>query len=263
MFVAAFFCLDGIPEDLLHIAHHRIAREIGELHPVRRQHGDVSIDEEIHHACVVQDAGHIRGDKCFSFAHADDRRRPIARRNNRVGGIGGNHADGVSPRQPPRRPPHRLVQQHGLARVFRRAKFLLDQVSDHFRICLGDKYVTFFHQLALQIQVIFDDAVMHHHDPAGAVSMGMSILFGWPPMGGPARVPDAVRALQRMLPDHFFQVAQLSRRAAQFKPVPGGSYGDTGRVISAVFQPPQAFQDDRDDIFRADISYDSAHSPLL
>ena len=95
-------------------------------------------------------------------------------------------------------------------------------MGDDLGIGLGDEGVAFFRQLTLQFQVVFDDAVMHHHDAPGAVAVGMGVLFGRPAMGGPTGVADAVGALQRVLPDHLFQVAQLTRRAAQFQPVSRG-----------------------------------------
>jgi hypothetical protein len=132
-------------------------------------------------------------------------------------------------------------------------------VGDDLGIGLGDEGVAFFRQLTLQFQVVFDDAVMHHHDAPGAVPMGMGVFFGWPAMRRPAGVADAIGAVQRMLPDHLFQVAQLARRAAQFQPMSRGPHGDAGRVISPVLQPSQAFKNDRDYVFRADISHDSTH----
>src|SRR5271168_2324771 len=104
---------------------------------------------------------------------------------------------------------------------------------------------------------------MHHHDPAGAISVRMGVLFGWPAVRGPAGVADAIGAMQRMLPDHLFQVAQFPWSAAQFQPMSGGPYSNTGRVVSAILQPSQAFKNDRDDVLRTDITHNSAHSPLL
>jgi hypothetical protein len=65
--------------------------------------------------------------------------------------------------------------------------------------------------------------------------------------------------MQRVLPDHFFQVAQFPRRPAQFKAVSRGPDSDTGGVIPAVFQPPQTFQNDSNYILRTDVPYDSTH----
>ena len=118
-------------------------------------------------------------------------------------------------------------------------------------------------QFTLQFQVVFDDAVMHHHDAPGAIPVGMGIFFGRPAVGCPAGMADAVGAVQRVLPDHFFQVAQLARGAAQLEWVSRAAYRDTGRVVAPVFQPPQAFNDDGDDILGANISHDSTHRILL
>ena len=263
MLVAALFRLDRVPKNLLHLALDGRAFQVGELHPLRGQDGHIAIGQKVHHAGVVQDSRHIRGDKRFPLTHADHGRRPIARGHDGVGRIGGDHADGVSAGQPARRAAHGILQQHRLARALGRAHFLLDEVGDDLGIGFGDEGVAFLRQLALQFQVVFDDAVMHHHDAPGAVSMRMGVLFGWPAMGRPTGVANAVGAVQRVLPDHFFQVAQLPGRPAQFEPMSRGPHSDTGGVISAVFQPPQAFQNDRDYVLRADISHDSAHRLLL
>ena len=46
-------------------------------------------------------------------------------------------------------------------------------------------------QLVLQLQIVFDNAVVHHHDAARAVAMRMGILFRGPAMRGPARMANA------------------------------------------------------------------------
>ena len=136
-------------------------------------------------------------------------------------------------------------------------------MGDDLGIGFGHEGVTLTRQLAFQFQVVFDDAVMHYHDAPGAVAMWMGILFGRPAVRCPPGVANAVGALERMLPDHLFQVTQLTRGPAQFQPMSRIPYCDTGRVVAAVFEPPQAFQNDRDNILRADISHDSTHRLLL
>ena len=70
-------------------------------------------------------------------------------------------------------------------------------------------------QLLLEGQVVLDDAVVHHHHVALAVAVRVGVLLGGTPVGGPARVADAVAALHGIDADGFFQVAQLARGAAQ------------------------------------------------
>ena len=54
-------------------------------------------------------------------------------------------------------------------------------------------------QFPLQVEIVFDDAVMHHHDASGAVAMRMGILLCRPAMRCPARMADAECALRRMV----------------------------------------------------------------
>ena len=81
------------------------------------------------------------------------------------------------------------------------------QVRDDFGVGFGGEGVAFGLQAVLQLQVVFDDAVVHHHHVAVAIAMRMGVLFGGPAVGGPAGVPDAERAIHRAEPDGIFQVA--------------------------------------------------------
>ena len=93
---------------------------------------------------------------------------------------------------------------------------------------------------------------------------GMGVLFGGAAVGGPAGVADAEGAVDGMLAQHLFQVAQLARRAAHLKRGAGGAaHGDARRVVAAVFQPPQPFDDDRNYLLGADITDNSAHEVIL
>ena len=90
-------------------------------------------------------------------------------------------------------------------------------MRDDFRIGLGRELVAFFDQLFLQAEIVLDDAVVHDHDFSRAVAMGMGVFFGGTSVRGPASVADAVGAVERLLPDGFFQVAQLAFGAADLQ----------------------------------------------
>ena len=53
-------------------------------------------------------------------------------------------------------------------------------------------------QLALQLEVVLDDAVVDDDDPAGAVAVRVRVLFGRPAVRGPARVAEAVEPVERL-----------------------------------------------------------------
>ena len=142
----------------------------------------------------------------------------------------------------------------GLQEIF------LHQVSDDFGVGLGGELVAFFDELALQGKVVFDDAVVHDHDASGAVAMRMGILFRGTAVRGPARVADAVGAVERLQADDLFQVAQLAFGAANLQTVAIAAHRDSGGIVAAIFQPPQALDDDRDHPLLANVSHDAAHA---
>ena len=76
---------------------------------------------------------------------------------------------------------------------------LLDEVGDDLGVGLGDELVALGGEFALQVEVVFDDAVVDDDDAAGAVAMGMGVLFGGPAVRGPAGVADAEGAVEGML----------------------------------------------------------------
>ena len=139
-------------------------------------------------------------------------------------------------------------------------KIFLDQVRDHFGVGFGGELVALFNQLALQRNVVLDDAVVHDDDSPGAVAMGMRVFFRGPAMGGPAGVADAVGAIERLEADDLFQVAQLALGAANLQTFAIAAHCDSGGIVAAIFQPSKSLDDDRYHPFLANISHDAAHA---
>ena len=73
--------------------------------------------------------------------------------------------------------------------------FLLDEVGDDLGVGFGDELVALGGEFALEVEVVFDDAVVDDDDAAGAVAVGMGVLFGGAAVGGPAGVADAEGAV--------------------------------------------------------------------
>jgi hypothetical protein len=93
-------------------------------------------------------------------------------------------------------------------------------------IGLGNELMIQLSQALLQLQVVFDDAVVNDYDPAGAVPVWMSILFSGAAVRGPASVTYTVGPIQRAESDGLFQIAQLAFSAANLKVVILGNNGD-------------------------------------
>src|SRR5204863_8441143 len=115
----------------------------------------------------------------------------------------------------------------------------------------------------LLLEVVFANSVVHDDDVPVAIAMRMGVLFGGAAVRGPACMADSVRAFERRLGDGLFQIAKFSRSAADFQ-LPGLRHnGDAGRIIAAVLELAQAFDDDRHDFLGPDIADYSAHTRRL
>src|SRR6516165_33305 len=119
--------------------------------------------------------------------------------------------------------------------------------------------MAFFDEFLLERQVVLDDAVVHYHDLAGAVAVRVGVFFAGAAMGGPARMADAIGAVERLGANHFFQVAELALGAADLQAFPVAGDRDPSGVISAILQAAQPVNDDGDDLFFANVADDATH----
>src|SRR5579863_6152919 len=97
---------------------------------------------------------------------------------------------------------------------------------------------------------------MHHGDGPMAVAMRVGILLGGRAVRGPSGVSDAVSAVYRAQTDPFFQVPQLSRGAPHLKGFVLHN-GEARRVITAILQSPQPFEQHGDDALVPDVTDNS------
>src|SRR5712692_8225592 len=111
----------------------------------------------------------------------------------------------------------------------------LDEVSDHLGVGFGCELMSFFRKLALQCEIILDDAVVGNDDPSVTITMRMGIFFGWAAVRRPTCVPQTELAANGLLLKEFFEILQLSRTAANVKfLILNDRYA--GRVVAAVFE---------------------------
>jgi len=122
--------------------------------------------------------------------------------------------------------------------------------------------MAFLMEFFFQFEVVFDDSVVHHDDLSAAVAVRMRIFFGWAAMGGPARVADSVRAFDGRFGDDLFEVSELAWGTPNLQLAVLGDNGDSRRIVAAVFQLAQTFDDDGDNFLRADVADNSAHAGL-
>ena len=117
-----------------------------------------------------------------------------------------------------------------------------------------------FLQPFFQLDIILNNAVMHHHNLSRAIPVWMGILLGRMSMRGPAGMPDSIRSIQRVFPNHFFKVAELACRAANLQAVPIPGDGNSRGVVTAILQALQTIQDDWRRVLAPDVSNNAAHT---
>ncbi len=242
----------------------RLAVEVGELDARGSEDGHVAVGEEVDIARVMENAGHVGRDKRFAFAYADNDRRPGARGNDLVGLGSREDAKGKRTAQALHGKAQGRFEREGSARRCRIFLNLFDEVGDDLGVGLGDEDVTLPGEFALEVEVVFDDAVVDDHDAARAVAMGVGVFFRRPAVGSPACVADAEGALHGILAEDFFKVGQLAGGAAHFE---GWTRriadGNARRVVATIFEPPQAFDDDRNDFLWSNIANNAAHRMIV
>ena len=134
-------------------------------------------------------------------------------------------------------------------------------MRDDLGVGFGREGVALRLELALQFEVILDDAVVHDDDAPRAVAVGMGIFLGWPAVRRPSRVADAIQAVNRPGLDLLLEVGELARRSAQGDAL--RTYDRHARgVVAAIFHPPQSVEQHGHNRPRTDVPNDSAHTPL-
>ena len=135
---------------------------------------------------------------------------------------------------------------------------MVDAMRDDLGIGLGAEAVAQFLEPDAQLIVILDDAVVHEGD-AVARNLRMRIAHGGHAMGRPAgmRDPDGTRDRSRL--ERLLQDANLADRAQAFEHRARGQDREPRRIVAAIFQPAQAFQENGNDITFCDDTNDSTH----
>src|ERR1700729_2551702 len=138
-------------------------------------------------------------------------------------------------------------------------------MRDDFSVCFGDELVAGGGELFFEGEVVFDEAVVDYDERAGAVAVGVGVLFGGAAVSGPAGMADSEGAVDGGVGEDGLEVDELAGGSAELH---GGvavgasgaaSYGYAGGVVAAVLEAAKTFDDDGDDCFRSDVSDDSTH----
>ena len=136
----------------------------------------------------------------------------------------------------------------------------MDQVGDDLGVGLRFERIAQRLQARALFLVVLDDAVV---DQGHAVAdVRMRVGLGDAAMGGPAGVADAqvrVEAFGQRGAFHFRDPAG----AAHAADLVALDHGDAGRIVTAVFQPLQSFDQYRNHIAIRDRTNNAAHVGML
>ena len=250
MLEAALFRQDRVPSDVLERTFDHPALEIHQPDAARGEHGNVAVGEEENVAGVMQERRDVARDEVFALAQADHRRRAVARGYHLVRVVRRDHRHRVDARQAADGREDGVLERAAV-RIF------FDQVGDDLGIGLGDEFVALGGELALELEVVLDDAVVDDYDLAGAVAVRVGVELRRPAVGGPARVGDAHHALGLLRPNALLEDRDLADGARQVRLVVQD--GDAARVVAAVLKPLQTLNQHFASGLVSNIADNSAH----
>ena len=129
-------------------------------------------------------------------------------------------------------------------------------MSDDLAVGLGRKLGALPFQLPAQLAEVLDDAVMHDGEPVGRVRM--CVVLGRTAVRRPAGVADADRAGERLARELCFQILELAfgappRQRALLQ------RRHAGRIVAAILEALERFDELRGDRLAADDSDNAAH----
>jgi len=149
-------------------------------------------------------------------------------------------------------------QLHGLDQIA--VVEIIDQVGQDFGIGLGFELVALVGQLDLQGGMVFDDTVVDQGDLPRHVGMGIDLVGR--PVGRPTGVTDPAGSLEGIPVKGRFQIDYLALLLDHVLTA-GGHDGQTRAVVPPIFQPFEAFEQDRGRVRGSHHSNYSAHRLFL
>ncbi len=148
-------------------------------------------------------------------------------------------------------------QTHRLREVAGGAKVPVDQMGHHLGIRLGRKGKALRGEAFPELPVVLDDSVVNDDNGTGAVRV--SIVFGGGPVGRPADVANGGSGSPLLPLTERNKIGKLSGGTGHLYPAILSEIGDSGRVISPIFEARQGLEDKGDGFLRSNIADDSTH----
>jgi hypothetical protein len=211
----------------------------------------VSLLEEHDSPGMGEDRRHIAGDEALLPVQPDDEGDVLAGPDEPADLALVHDDEGIRSLELAERRPHRIGE---VALVG-----LLDEMGDRLGIGLGRQRVAARLEPVAKLAEVLDDAVVDDGDVAGAVLVGMSVEIVRPPVGRPARVSQADGSVRGAVRDRGREVGELAGLLLHEQVAGLVDERDAGRVVPAVLEPLQPFDENRTRLARARVADDAAH----
>ena len=252
--IAALFRGGNVPVDVAVSLFDGVHLIVEEADALRRQNGDLPVLHIDDIAGMGDNGRHVRGNEVLPFPAADDEGAVFPGRNQGVGIVGADDAEGVGAFDPPQHPAHSL--QHIVALVIME----LQQLGHHLRVCIRLEHNAMAQKLLLDLHIVFNDAVMHQRDPAVLADMGMGVDVIRFAVGSPAGMADAQRPFHiGAAVDHVGKHLKSALGLAYLKALGLRPHRHTGGIVPPVFHPGQTVQQNGSRFLAAHITNNSTH----
>ena len=194
---------------------------------------------------------HVGGQEVFAKPDTQYQRAAGPRAHHHAGLVPADDGDRVGAAQAADGAANRLEQVVALAHQ------AVHEVGDDLGVGLGIEPIARAVQLFPQFLVVFDDAIVHEgHCTSG--KMGVGICRGRGAVGGPARMGNAAASLNGVIGQHGFEVGDFATGARTFDAF-GRLHRDSRRIVTPVFQRPQAGDQDFGYVATRRRPHDAAH----
>ena len=249
-----FLRLEINPADLVVLA---VASQRLDLKIVGPQHDNLKVLQIDDIARVVDQSQRVARQKVFALAHPEHQRTAPPRPDQQIRDIAVHHRNPVCPVHLAQGQTHRLDKmiRRGFAEL---DGVFADEMGQHLGVGFGLKNVPLTLQFGAELEVIFDDPVVHQHDASALVGMRVGVLASHGAVRGPAGMGDAAIAVHRFVDHQLRQVLDAANGFADLKR-PVVAQSKPRGIIAAVFQTAQPVQKDGCRLGRTNITDNSAH----
>ena len=241
---------------LTHRALHGVAVLVDDSHGGTADLGDVAFFQEHEATRDRQQRRNVGSDKILFVAQSDDDWTTFAREHDAIRIGLRDHRKRICALK------FGNCCTHGPEEIVRRVEVMMNTVTDHFGVGLRGELVAELLQLVAQFFVILDDAVVHESD-AIAGNVRMRVALARHAVRGPARVRNAKQPMRRILHQGVLQHFHFADSSQPLDRPGAVEHRYAGGVVAAVFEAPQALDEDGEDITLGNGTNDSAHAGSL